>query len=83
MHKIHPICQESYYIIVLVTHNWSKQIQETHTACCDGTQEMRESLNETEVTWPLSYKRHVTVMLASPYGKPVISKPFDGSKTGG
>ena len=34
-------------------------------------------------TRPLSYKRHVTVTLASPYGKPVISKPFGRSKTGG
>ena len=36
-----------------------------------------------EGTRPFSYKRHVTVTLASPYGKPVISKPFGRSKTGG
>ena len=43
-------------------------------ACC---------LSNLTPTRPFSYKRHVTVTLASPYGKPVISKPFGRSKTGG
>ena len=31
--------------------NWSKQIQETHTAYSSGTQYTRQSLNEKQHTW--------------------------------